>query len=56
VEDAERRKIAAEVIAFELGRLKAQADANGLKLLTYLIEVAEAEAQEMLTAHGKLKK
>jgi ABC-type transporter Mla MlaB component len=43
----EAAKIAAETIAMDLERLKRQADANGLALLAYLIELAQAEAHEM---------
>jgi hypothetical protein len=47
VEEAERRKIAAQTIALELGRLRAQADANGLDLLAYLIDMALVEAKQI---------
>ena len=46
MEDFERKKIAAEMIAADLERLKRQADANALPLLAYLIEIALAEARQ----------
>ena len=46
MEDVERKKVAAEMIAADLERLKRQADANALPLLAYLIEMALAEARE----------
>jgi hypothetical protein len=47
VEEAERRKIAAQTIALELGRLRAQADANGLDRLAYLTDIALVEEKEI---------
>ena len=47
MEDVERKKVAAEMIAADLERLKKQADANALPLLAYLIEMALAEAREL---------
>ncbi len=44
--ELERRKIAAEMIAVELERLMRQAEANGLSMLAYLLEMAAAEARE----------
>jgi hypothetical protein len=45
--EAEHKKIAAEMIALDLARLRRQAEANGLVLLAYLLEMAQAEADEM---------
>jgi hypothetical protein len=44
VEEEERRKVAAEMIAFDLERLRRAADANGLTLLAYLLDMAIVEA------------
>ena len=46
MEDLERKKIAAEMIAADLERLKRQADTNALPMLAYLIEIALAEARQ----------
>jgi hypothetical protein len=46
MEEEERQGVAAEMIAFELERLKRQASANGLDLLADLIELAIVEARE----------
>ena len=47
MEDDERRKVAAEMIAADLARLRGQAEANGLDLLAYLIDMALVEAKEI---------
>jgi hypothetical protein len=47
VSESEQRKIAAQMIASDLERLRRQAEANGLVLLAYLLELAQAEAIEM---------
>lgn len=46
MEETERKKVAAEAIVVDLERLRRQADANGLALLAYLLEIALAEARQ----------
>ena len=50
--DADERSIALQMIATDLARLIRQADAHGLTLLAYLLEMAAAEAREELETKG----
>jgi hypothetical protein len=48
MQEEERDRLVLEEISFQLGRLKMQADAIDAALLSYLLEMAIAEAREQL--------
>ncbi len=54
--EPDKRVIALEVIASDLERLIRQADAHGLPLVAYMLEMAAAEARDELSTNSTTQK
>lgn len=54
--EPDKRVIALEVITTDLERLIRQADAHGLSLVAYMLEMAAAEARDELSTNSTTQK